>query len=101
MITLLTWAVIILTIVAVARLVRIYELASEMRGGKPQWEVTESDNRMNARLMLIFVLAFFVFCFWVFFITKDKLLPIAASVHGGETDWLFNFNMVIITIVAM
>jgi cytochrome c oxidase subunit 2 len=101
MITLLIWAVIILAIVAVARLVRIYELASEMRGGKPQWEVTEADNRMNARLMIIFCFAFFIFCFWVFFITKDKLLPVAASVHGAETDWLFNFNMVIITFVAL
>lgn len=101
MITLLIWAVILLAIVVVWRLIRIYELASALRGGKPQWEVTESDNRMNARLMLLFVLTFFVFCFWVFFKTKDKLLPVAASVHGAETDWLFNFNMVIITIVAM
>ncbi len=101
MITLLTWAVIILAIVAVARLVRIYELAAEMRGGKPQWEVTENDNRMNARLMMVFCIVFFVFCFWVFFITKDKLLPTAASEHGAQTDWLFNFNMVIITIVAL
>lgn len=101
MITLLTWAVIILAIIAAVRLMRIYELASELRGGKPQWEITESDNRMNAGLMLLFVFVFFIFCFWVFFITKDKLLPIAASVHGAETDWLFNFNMVIITVVAM
>ena len=101
MITLLTWAAIILAIVAVCRLVRIYEIAAELRGGRPQWEVNESDNRMNARLMLLFMIVFFVFCFWVFFITKDKLLPAAASVHGAETDWLFNFNMVIITIVAL
>ena len=57
MITLLTWAVIILTIVAALRLMRIYELASELRGGKPQWEVTESDNRMNARLMMLFCIS--------------------------------------------
>lgn len=101
MITLLTWSVIILAVIGIGRLVKIYELASEIRGGKPQWEVTESDNRMNARLMLWFMIVFFVFCFWVFFITKDKLLPMAASEHGADIDWLFNFNMVIITIVAM
>lgn len=101
MITFLTWSVIILAIVVLCRLIKIYELAAEMRGGKPQWEVTEKDNRLNARLMLWFCIVFFVFCFWVFYIVKDKLLPTAASVHGAETDWLFNFNMVIITIVAM
>ncbi|MBI4929144.1 MAG: cytochrome c oxidase subunit II [Bacteroidetes bacterium] len=100
MITLLTWAVIILIIVAVFRLMKINELASALRGGKPQWEVTESDNRMNARMMLLFMFAFFIFCFWIFFKTKDKLLPIAASAHGAQTDWLLNFNFIIITIVA-
>ncbi|TAL59923.1 MAG: cytochrome c oxidase subunit II [Bacteroidetes bacterium] len=101
MITLLSWAVIILAVLAAVRLMRIYELSAELRGGKPQWEITESDNRMNAVLMMVFAIAFFAFCFWVFFITKDKLLPLAASVHGAQTDWLFNFNMVIITAVAI
>ncbi len=100
MVTLLTWAVIILAIIAACRLMRIYELSTELRGGRPQWETTEGDNRMNAQLMLMFFIAFCVFCTWVFYTTRDKLLPIAASVHGAETDWLFDFNMVIITVVA-
>src|ERR1035437_6383297 len=99
MITLLSWAVLILAIIAIARLVRIYELASEMKGGKPQWEVTESDNRFNAWMMIVFGVAFFAFCFWLFFAYKDKLLPISASEHGTQIDWLFNFNMVIIGVV--
>lgn len=101
MITLLTWAVIILTIVLVCRLMKIYELASELRGGKPQWEVTESDNRMNARLMILFFIAFLLFSFWHLYEFVPKLLPVSASEHGAETDWLFNFNMVIIGIVAI
>ena len=101
MITLLTWAVIILAIIVLVRLVRIYELAAELRGGTPQWEVTESDNRTNAILMMVFMVAFFVFGFWTLFAYKDKLLPIAASEHGAQMDWLFNFNMVIIGFVAV
>jgi cytochrome c oxidase subunit II len=99
MITLLVWAVIILTVIAVSRLVRVYELSSNLRGGKPQWEITENDNRMNAQMMMIFAVAFFAFCIWQFFEYKDKLLPIAASEHGAHIDWLFNFNMIIIGIV--
>src|SRR5688572_25651505 len=96
MVTLLTWAVVILAVIAVIRLIRIYELASEMRGGKPQWETTEDDNRLNARLMMVFVISFFAFCIWQFFAWKDKLLPVSTSQHGAEIDWLFNFNMIII-----
>lgn len=99
MVTLLTWAVVILAVIAVARLIRIYELASEMRGGKPQWETTEEDNRLNARLMMLFVISFFAFCIWQFYAWKDKLLPVSASQHGADIDWLFNFNMVIIGFV--
>ena len=99
MITLLTWAVIILAVIVVSRLMRIYELSSELRGGKPQWEVTESDNRMNAQLMMIFAASFFAFCIWLFFEYKDRLLPKSASEHGKQIDWLFNFNMIIIGVV--
>lgn len=99
MITLLVWAVLVLAVMAVSRLVRIYELSSELRGGTPQWEVTESDNRMNAQLMMVFAISFFAFCIWQFFEYKDKLLPMAASEHGAHIDWLFNFNMIIIGFV--
>jgi len=101
MVTLLTWAVILLAVVAFFRLIRIYELAAELRGGKNEWEVTEKDNRSNALMMMLFMIAFFVFGFWHFFEYKDKLLPIAASEHGAEIDWLFNFNMVIIGFVSV
>ncbi len=80
---------------------KISELAAELRGGKPQWETTESDNRMNARLMMLFFIAFMIFCFWNLYEFIPKLLPTAASEHGAETDWLFNFNMVIIGIVTI
>lgn len=96
MIPLLIFAVLLLAVIAIARLIRIVELTSEMRGGKQQWEVTENDNRMNAGLMILFAAAFFAFCVWQFFKYKDKLLPMAASEHGADIDWLFNFNIIII-----
>jgi cytochrome c oxidase subunit 2 len=101
MITLLTWLVVILSIITIVRLVRINELASELRGGADQWEVTEADNRFNARMMMVFAFSFFIFCFWLFFTYKNKLLPVSASEHGADIDWLFDFNIIIISFVAL
>ena len=52
---------VILAVVAVARLIQIQELATELKGGKPQWEVTDKDNRMNSILMMLFAISFFAF----------------------------------------
>jgi cytochrome c oxidase subunit 2 len=49
--------------------------------------------------MLLFALAFFVFCFSLFFKYKDRILPVSASQHGATLDWLFNFNIIIISSV--
>lgn len=100
MTTFLIWVVIILSIVMVVRLVRIYELASELKGGKPEWEVTEKDNRTQALFMILFFVAFFIFAMWHLYEFVPKLLPKAASEHGEDIDWLFNFNILIIGIVA-
>jgi cytochrome c oxidase subunit II len=98
MIKLLVFIAIVLFIIAMAQLMRVFELASELRGGKRE-AVNESDNRMNGRLMLLFMFGLFAFCIWQLFSYKDKLLPESAAKHGEELDWLMDFNMIIITIV--
>jgi len=98
MIKLLTYIVILLVILTIAQVVRIFELASELRGVKEE-KVSLKDIRMNAKLMLLFVIALFAFSIWQFFAYKDRLLPDAASVHGVELDNLFNFNMVIVGLI--
>ena len=98
MITFLIYVVIILTIIAVAHLVRVFELASELKGVK-QHEITEKDNKAQAKMWIYFTIGFFAFCFWQLFKYKDKLLPVSASDQGVELDWLFNFNMIIISFV--
>jgi cytochrome c oxidase subunit 2 len=98
MIKLLIYLVVILGILAIGQVLRIFELASELRGVREE-KVTDKDNKLNAGLMLVFLFAFFAFCIWQVVAYKDKLLPEAASVHGVQLDWLFNFNMIIITIV--
>lgn len=98
MIKLLVFIAIVLFIIAMAQLMRVFELASELKGGKRE-AVTEADNRMNGRLMLLAMFGLFAFCLWQLFSYKDDLLPEAASVHGESIDALMNFNLVIITIV--
>lgn len=100
MIKFLVYIAIILTIVAIAQLVRVFELASVLKGGKPN-DVTESDNRMNGRLFIVFMILFYAFCFWQVYEWGDKILPIAASDVGRDTDWLLWFNMVIISVVFL
>lgn len=97
MITFLVSVVIILSVIVIVQLVRFFELLSELKGENSD-EVNEKDNRMNARLMLLFLLSFFAFFIWQVVSYKDKLLPVAASEHGAITDWLFDFNMVILII---
>jgi cytochrome c oxidase subunit 2 len=98
MIKFLVFIAIVLFVIAVAQLMRVFELSSTLRGGKRE-AVTESDNRMNGKLWLWFMVAFFIFCIWQLVSYKDRLLPIAASEHGAKLDTLMNVNLVIITIV--
>lgn len=98
MIKFLVYIAIILTVLAIGYLVRVFELASNLKGTKPE-VVTEKDNALQARLMILFLVAFFAFTTWNLVEYVPKMLPIAASEHGVEIDWLFNFNMLIIFIV--
>lgn len=94
---LLILLVIVLGVLAIAQLARVYELTSRLRG-KREEDISPSDNRMNARLMWVFLIAYFGFFIWLMVAYGDKMLPISASAHGVETDWLLDFNWVILGI---
>ncbi len=98
MIKILVYVAIILGALAIGYLVRVFELASSLKGTKPE-EITETDNKLQARLMLLFLFAFFAYSVWNMIEFAPRMLPVSASEHGVEIDWLFNFNMVIIFIV--
>jgi len=95
MTNLLILLVVVLGILAIAQLARVYELSSRLRG-KREEDISPSDNRMNARLMLVFMVAYFAFFLWLVLRYKDKMLPVAASAHGMDTDWLLDFNWVVL-----
>jgi cytochrome c oxidase subunit 2 len=43
-------------------------------------------------------IAYFGFFLWLVMAYKDKMLPVAASEHGAEVDWLLNFNWLILAV---
>ncbi len=94
---LLILLVLVLGILAIAQLARVYELTSRMRG-KREEDISPADNRLNANLMWVFLITYFGFFLWLLIRYSDKMLPIAASEQGESTDWLLNFNWVILFI---
>jgi cytochrome c oxidase subunit 2 len=91
-------AVIVLGVIAVAQLMRVYELSSKLRN-KNEAEISHRDNKLNANLMLIFMLFFFGGFIWLMLKYGWTGRGGSASVHGHELDWLLNLNFVIIIAV--
>jgi len=98
MIKFLVYVAIILTALAVGYLVRVFELASSLKGKKPE-EVTDKDNRAMSKMMIAFLVFLFAFVAWQLKNYGWRMLPEAASVHGKDLDWLFNFNIGILWFV--
>ena len=90
--------VVILGVIAIAQLVRVYELVSKLRD-RNEHEITYRDNHLNAKLMLAFM--FIQAGGLIFLMIKYGWTGrgLAASVEGLETDWLLNLNFVIILFV--
>lgn len=90
--------VIVLGVIALAQLVRVYELSSKLRN-RGEHEISNRDNNLNARLLLVFMILFYASFIYLMLVYGWTGRGEAASVHGKETDWLFDLNMVIITAV--
>lgn len=90
-------AIIVLAIIAVFQLLKIYELSRELRPDEAP-VITEADSRLNARLGIVFLFAFFGFVIWCIAKWKRFFLPVSASKHGVEIDQLWDITLVIIGI---
>ena len=93
-----TILVIVLGVLAVAQLVRLYELSSKLRNRREE-DITNRDNRLNANLMLSFMILFYAGFIYLMSHYGWTGRGEAASKHGVETDWLLNLNFVIIIAV--
>ena len=91
-------AVIVFGVIALAQLMRVYELSSKLRN-KNEAEISNRDNKLNATLMFGFM--FFMFFGFIWLMVKFGWTGRgdAASVHGHNLDWLLNLNFIIIIAV--
>jgi cytochrome c oxidase subunit 2 len=90
--------VVLLGVILIAQLIRVFELASQLKGSKEE-NISTSDNRMNGTFFFLFM--FLLFGFVIFSLVKwtPLLLPESASEHGVAVDKLMNFNLAIIGFV--
>ena len=96
MINLLIAIVIILAVIVLAKVARVFELSTDLKGEDPSL-VTTSDNKTQSTLFLIGGLGYLVFTIYAYFAWGKHLLPESASVHGEEIDNLMNITWMIIT----
>ncbi|MEO0311266.1 MAG: hypothetical protein RIQ89_923 [Bacteroidota bacterium] len=97
MTSLLVFIVLILATITIVRLVRVLELVNELRGEEEP--VTNTDNKFNSRMMLVFLFVGLLGMLYFTLDAKKYLLPVSASKHGVETDALLDINFALIIVV--
>lgn len=95
MTTLLIIVVALLGIYAISQVLRIFELSASLRGRKV-YEVTKQEGKVQAAMMLMFLVAYFIFIIWQVMEWGPLALPVSASEHGVVTDNLLDVTWWII-----
>lgn len=89
-----------LLIIVAVQIGKISELAQKIRGEE---EVEQESNNRSAYGMLLFLVAFLVFCIVTALYYRNYMLGYgpheSASEHGGKIDSIFNITLVITGIV--
>ena len=95
MINLLIAIVIILAILVLAKVVRVFELSTELKGTDPA-EVTTADNRTQSILYALGIIGYLCFAVYCTVVYGKHALPPSASVHGDDIDGLMTMTWMII-----
>ena len=96
--TLLVIFATLLLIVAAHQLFRVIELSRKLRQTK-EWQVSDADNNLMGRFLLLFLVLFLGFFAWQVNRWMGRSLPPAASEHGEKVDLLWDANMYLITFI--
>ncbi len=96
MIAFLSFAVIVLLFTVLVLIAKANELANELKDGKRDYT---TQSKINGYLLIGFLIAMFAGSAFAFKQLMPVMIPKAASIHGAQTDYLFNMTMVIIGIV--
>jgi cytochrome c oxidase subunit 2 len=106
MLDLLIIVSVVLGIIALAQLIKVLELAGKAKG-ENSWDVTDKDNRTQARLMPVFLVVYFLFIIYQMLAWGKYMLPVSASHHGETIDnlmmtsWIIIFPVFILTHVLL
>jgi len=95
MMKLLIILVLVLAIIAIVQLTKVNQLTRTLRQSREE-EITNADNKMNAWLMMVWMIVFFISTI-VLYIRYGNYLPPPASEHGVDVDKLMSFNIWFIT----
>lgn len=93
-------AVLVLFALAVWQMKSIFTLSQIGKGDDSQI-ANNKDNRFNGKMMLWFLVFFYVFLIYGFWKWSSVLLPNAASEHGKDIDQLMLITMAIIMLVLV
>ncbi len=86
---------VILAVVAVAQIAKLYQISADMRKFREE-DIPVSENNVSALMMLIFMIALFLFFIYLLIFEADAYLPVAATEHGKVVDTLFAVNWAIL-----
>ncbi len=90
--------VIVLGAILIAQIMKIQRTLSEITGRKEE-EISQKNNRLNANLMLLFMIVLFGGFIYLMQEYGWTGRGSSASKHGHDLDWLLNLNLIIILIV--
>ena len=97
---LLILVAIIVAVIAIGQVVRIFELANKIKGIKES-DITDKDNDTQGKLLLTFGILFMASFFIMTAKWNHLLLPISASEHGVDIDFLMSISMGLIIVVFL
>jgi cytochrome c oxidase subunit 2 len=96
MIAFLIFATVVLLFVVLVLIARASELTADLKSGKVDYT---NQSKWNGYFLLISLVVMFVGSAISFKVLAPVMIPKAASIHGVNTDYLFNLTMLIIGVV--
>ncbi len=95
---LLIFITVLLGVLVLVRLMSVVQMVTALTGDEDEDE-TVHDNKLNAWYMLGFMVVGLSLVIYITIRYMPLMLPVAASIHGAETDNLLNWNFLVIGIV--
>lgn len=86
---------VLLTVIAVAKVLRAKELVDSMKDPEAD-PIAPTEIKTNALGMLVWGISFLISVVWMLVSWNKYILPSSASVHGEEIDTLLNVTWVLI-----